>query len=39
MEERRASIVVHTSDLNNANNMTPGIAGDSPAGEIRGLIQ
>lgn len=39
IEERRASIVVHTSDLNNANNMTPGIAGDSPAGEIRGLIQ
>jgi hypothetical protein len=39
IQEQRASIVVHTSDLNNANNMTPGIAGDSPAGEIRGLIQ
>jgi len=37
--EQRATIVVHTSDLNNANNVTPGVAGDSPAGEIRGLIQ
>jgi len=39
IQEQRASIVVHTSDLNNANNHTPGVAGDSPAGEIRGLIQ
>lgn len=39
IEERRATIVVHTSDLNNANNMTPGVAGDSPAGEVRGLIE
>lgn len=39
MREQRATIVVHTSDLNNANNTTPGRAGDSPAGEIRGLIQ
>ena len=39
IEERRASIVVHTSDLDSANNTTPGTAGDSPAGEIRGLIQ
>ncbi|HET8541089.1 MAG TPA: CHRD domain-containing protein [Anaeromyxobacter sp.] len=39
IRERRATIVVHTSDLNNANNQTPGVAGDSPAGEIRGLIQ
>jgi len=39
IQEGRATIVVHTSDLNNANNMTPGVAGDSPAGEIRGLIQ
>ncbi|MGE5096154.1 MAG: CHRD domain-containing protein [Betaproteobacteria bacterium] len=38
IEEQRATIVVHTSDLNNANNQTPGVAGDSPAGEIRGLI-
>jgi hypothetical protein len=39
IREQRATIVVHTSDLNNANNHTPGVAGDSPAGEIRGLIQ
>lgn len=39
IREGRASIVVHTSDLNPANNLTPGVAGDSPAGEIRGLIQ
>jgi hypothetical protein len=39
IQERRATIVVHTSDLNDANNMTPGVAGDSPAGEIRGLIE
>jgi hypothetical protein len=39
IRELRATIVVHTSDLDNANNHTPGVAGDSPAGEIRGLIQ
>lgn len=39
IQERRATIVVHTSDLNNANNRTPGVAGDSPAGELRGLIE
>ena len=39
IREGRATIVVHTSDLNNANNQTPGVAGDSPAGEIRGLIE
>jgi CHRD domain-containing protein len=39
--EQRASIVVHTSDLNNATHPagTVGAAGDSPAGEIRGLIE
>lgn len=39
IREQRATIVVHTSDLDNTNNQTPGLAGDSPAGEIRGLIQ
>lgn len=39
IQEGRATIVVHTSDLDNSNNQTPGVAGDSPAGEIRGLIQ
>lgn len=39
IEEQRASIVVHTSDLNPADDQTPGVAGDSPAGEIRGLIR
>lgn len=39
IEEGRATIVVHTNDLDNSNNQTPGVAGDSPAGEIRGLIQ
>lgn len=39
IEEQRATIVVHTSDLNPADDQTPGVAGDSPAGEIRGLIQ
>jgi len=39
IEEQRATIVVHTSDLDNTNNQTPGVAGDSPAGEIRGLIR
>lgn len=39
IQEQRATIVVHTSDLNSANNVTPGVAGDSPAGEIRGQIQ
>jgi len=39
IQESRATIVVHTSDLDNANNHTPGVSGDSPAGEIRGLIQ
>ena len=39
IQEGRATIVVHTSDLDNTNNHTPGVAGDSPAGEIRGLIQ
>jgi CHRD domain-containing protein len=39
IQEGRATIVVHTSDLDNTNNRTPGVAGDSPAGEIRGLIQ
>lgn len=38
IREGRATIVVHTSDLDNTNNVTPGVAGDSPAGEIRGLI-
>ncbi|MCK9985928.1 MAG: hypothetical protein AzoDbin1_02400 [Azoarcus sp.] len=37
--ERRATIVVHTSDLDGTNNQTPGLTGDSPAGELRGLIQ
>ena len=39
IQERRATIVVRTSDLDGANNQTPGVAGDSPAGELRGLIQ
>jgi hypothetical protein len=39
MQEGRATIVVHTSDLIAGNNQTPGVAGDSPAGELRGLIQ
>ncbi|WP_164844374.1 CHRD domain-containing protein [Azoarcus sp. DN11] len=39
IHEGRATIVVHTSDLDNTNNKTPGVAGDSPAGELRGLIQ
>jgi hypothetical protein len=39
IEEGRATIVVHTSDLDNTNNQTPGVAGDSPAGELRGLIR
>ena len=39
IEEQRATIVVHTSDLNPADDQHPGVAGDSPAGEIRGLIQ
>jgi CHRD domain-containing protein len=39
IQEARATIVVHTSDLDNSNNTTPGTAGDSPAGELRGLIQ
>jgi CHRD domain len=38
IEEQRATIVVHTSDLNKANDGPVGVAGDSPAGEIRGLI-
>ncbi|HET7596497.1 MAG TPA: CHRD domain-containing protein [Burkholderiales bacterium] len=37
--EGRATIVVHTNDLDNSNNQVPGVSGDSPAGEIRGLIQ
>ena len=39
IEEQRATIVVHTSDLNPADDQHPGVAGDSPAGEIRGLIR
>lgn len=39
IEQGRATIVVHTNDLDNSNNHTPGVAGDSPAGEIRGLIR
>jgi hypothetical protein len=39
IQEGRATIVVHTSDLDNANNQTPGVSGDSPAGELRGLIR
>lgn len=39
IKDGRATVVVHTSDLDNANNQTPGLAGDSPAGEIRGLIK
>ena len=39
IEEGRASIVVHTNDLDNSNNHTPGVSGDSPAGELRGLIR
>ena len=39
IRERRATIVVHTSDLDGTNNQTPGLTGDSPAGELRGLIQ
>lgn len=39
INEGRATVVVHTSDLDNANNQTPGLTGDSPAGELRGLIQ
>lgn len=39
IEEQRATIVVHTSDLDPADDQHPGVAGDSPAGEIRGLIR
>lgn len=39
IQQGRATIVVHTNDLDNSNNQTPGVAGDSPAGEIRGLIR
>jgi hypothetical protein len=39
IQEGRATIVVHTNDLDNSNNQTPGVSGDSPAGELRGLIR
>jgi hypothetical protein len=37
--DNRAYVVVHTSDLDNTNNVVPGVAGDSPPGELRGQIE
>ena len=39
IKDGRATVVVHTSDLDNTNNQIPCVAGDSPPGELRGLIR
>ena len=37
IKEGRASVIVHTNDLNPAT--APGVEGDSPAGELRGTLR